>query len=153
PSLAGNILFMIDSLAQERLETESEAVNYQGQIEAINRSQMIVEFWMDGTIITANDNYLRVFGYESAELRGKHHSAFVSEETRRSTEYEEFWRELRAGHYQTGLYPLVDKQGHTVWIEASYNPILGSDGEPTKVVKFASDVTERVGIQNDLKDA
>jgi two-component system sensor histidine kinase/response regulator len=153
PSLAGNILFVIDSLARERQETESEAANYQGQIEAINRSQMIVELCMDGTIITANDNYLHVFGYQSGELRGKHHSAFVSEQDRRSSEYEEFWKELRAGHYQTGLLRRVDKRGNTIWIEASYNPILGPDGIPTKVVEFATNVTERIQIQNDLKDA
>ena len=153
PSLAGNILFVIDSLARERQETENEAVNYQGQIEAINRSQMMVEFCMDGTIIRANDNYLHAFGYQGAELTGKHHSVFVSEETRRSAEYEEFWKELRAGHYQAGLFRRIDKQGNAVWIEASYNPILGPDGVPTKVVKFASNVTERIRIQNDLKDA
>jgi PAS domain S-box-containing protein len=153
PSLAGKIMFMIDSLARERQETESEAASYQAQIEAINRSQMIVEFCMDGTIITANDNYLRVFGYQSSELRGKHHSAFVSEETRRSAEYEEFWKELRAGHYQTGLFSRIDKQGNAVWLEASYNPILGPDGVPTKVVKFATNVTQRIRFQNDLKDA
>ena len=153
PSLAGNILFVIDSLAQERQETESEAANYQRQIEAINRSQMMAEFSIDGAIIQANDNYLRAFGYQGGELRGKHHSVFVSEEARRSTEYEEFWKELQAGHYQTGLFRRIDMQGNTVWIEASYNPILGPDGIPTKVVEFASNVTERVGIENDLKDA
>jgi PAS domain S-box-containing protein len=121
PSLAGNILFVIDSLAQERQEAKNEAVNYQRQIEAINQSQMIAEFSMDGAIIQANDNYLHAFGYEGGELRGKHHSVFVSEKTRRSAEYEEFWKELRAGHYQTGLFRRIDKQGNAVWIEASYN--------------------------------
>ncbi len=76
PSLAGNILSVIDSLAQERQETESEAVNYQGQIEAINRSQMMVEFSMDGAIIKANENYLHAFGYQGVELTGKHHRCF-----------------------------------------------------------------------------
>ncbi len=153
PSLVGNILSVIDSLARERQDTENEAANYQGQIEAMNRSQMMVEFCMDGTIITANDNYLHAFGYQSGELRGKHHSAFVGEEDRRSAEYEELWKELRAGHYQTGLFRRIDKQGNSVWIEASYNPIPGTNGVPAKVVEFASNVTERIGIQNDLKDA
>jgi two-component system sensor histidine kinase/response regulator len=153
PSLAGSILLVIDSLARERQETENEAVNYQGQIEAINRSQMMIEFQMDGTIIQANDNYLRAFGYQEGELTGKHHSNFVSQEYRRSVEYNEFWKELRAGHYQAGLFSHIDKQGNAVWIEASYNPILGPDGVPTKVVKFASNVTERIRIQNELKDA
>ncbi|MGB8539898.1 MAG: response regulator [Acidobacteriaceae bacterium] len=153
PTLAASILSVIDSLARQRQETEDEAVNYQGQIEAINRSQMMVEFGMDGTIIKANDNYLHVFGYEGAELTGKYHDILVSEESKRSAEYEGFWTELRAGHYQAGLFRRIDKQGNAVWIEASYNPILGPDGVPTKVVKFASNVTERVHVQNDLKDA
>jgi PAS domain S-box-containing protein len=153
PTLAASILSVIDSLARQRQETEDEAVNYQGQIEAINRSQMMVEFGMDRTIIKANDNYLHVFGYEGAELTGRYHDILVSEESRRSAEYEGFWTELRAGHYQAGLFRRIDKQGNTVWIEASYNPILGPDGVPTKVVKFASNVTERVHVQNDLKDA
>ncbi len=153
PTLAGNVLLVIDSLALERQEAEYEAVNYQGQIEAINRSQIMAEFSMDGAIIEANENYLRAFGYQGVELRGKYHSTFVSEETRRSADYEEFWKELRAGHYQTGLFRRIDKQGNTVWIEASYNPIFGADGLPTKVVTFASNVTERIQIQNDLKDA
>ncbi len=153
PSLAGNILHVIDSLARERQETESEAANYQGQIKAMNRSQMIVEFGMDGTIITANDNYLRAFGYQGAELTGRYHDTFISEDSRRSADYVEFWKELRAGNYQAGLFRRIDKQGDAVWIEASYNPILGPDGIPTKVVEFASNVTERVRIQNELKDA
>ena len=153
PSLAGGIMLVIDSLAREREETENEAANYQAQIEAINRSQLIVEFDMDGTIVEANDNYLRTFGYQPVDVIGKHHSNFVSEEYRRSAEYENFWKELRAGHYQTGLFRRLDKQGNPVWIEASYNPILGRDGVPTKVVRFSTNVTERVLIQNDLKDA
>ena len=134
-------------------ETENEAVNYKAQIEAINRSQMMVEYRMNGTIIKANANYLRVFGWQEIELTGKHHSVFVSEEYKQSAEHEEFWKELRAGHYQTGLFRCIDKQGNTVWIEASYNPILGPNGVPTKVVKFASNVTDRVRSRNDLKDA
>ena len=104
PSLPGNILLVIDSLAQERQEAAKEAVNYQEQIEAINRSQMMVELGMDGTIIKANDNYLRAFGYQGVELTGKYHDILVSEESRQSAEYEEFWKELRAGHYQNGLF-------------------------------------------------
>ncbi len=153
PSLSGNILLVIDSLAEERQEAAKEAVNYQEQIEAINRSQMMVELGMDGTIIKVNDNYLREFGYQGFELAGKYHDILISEESRQSAEYEGFWKELRAGHYQNGLFRRVDKQGNAVWIEASYNPILGPDGVPAKVVGFASNVTERIRIQSDLKDA
>jgi two-component system sensor histidine kinase/response regulator len=153
PTLATSVFSVIDSLARERQETESEAADYQGQIEAISRSQMMVELDMDGTIIQANDNYLRAFDYKDVELTGKHHSIFVSDEYKGSLEYEEFWKKLRAGNYQAGLFHRIDKHGNTVWIEASYNPILGPDGVPTKVVKFASNVTDRIRIQNDLKDA
>ncbi len=153
PTLAGSVLLVIDSLARERQETETEAANYQAQIEAINRSQLIVEFDMDGTIIKANENYLRTFGYQAVEVIGKHHSSFVSEEYKHSAEYEKFWNELRAGHYQAGLFRRMDQQGNPVWIEASYNPILGPDGVPTKVVRFSSNVTERVRIQDELKYA
>jgi PAS domain S-box-containing protein len=153
PLLSWTILDVLDSLARAKRETEEEAFNYRGQIEAINQSQMMIEFRMDGTIIKANANYLRVFGWQEIELAGKHHSLFVTEEYKQSDEYKKFWQELRAGHYQAGLFCRIDKRGNEVWIEASYNPILGPDGVPTKVVKFASNVTERVRIQNDLKDA
>jgi two-component system, sensor histidine kinase and response regulator len=153
PVLSRSVLDVIDSLARAKRETEDEAFNYQGQIEAINRSQMMVEFRMDGTIIKANANYLRVFGWQDIELAGKHHSVFVTEEYKQSAEYKKFWQELRAGRYQAGLFSRVDRRGNEVWIEASYNPILGPDGVPIKIVKFASEVTERVRSQKDLKDA
>jgi PAS domain S-box-containing protein len=153
PVLSRSMLDVLDSLARAKQETEDEAFNYRGEIEAINRSQMMIEFRMDGTIIKANANYLRVFGWQDIELAGKHHSVFVTEDYKQSAEYKKFWQELRAGRYQAGLFSRIDKRGNEVWIEASYNPILGPDGVPTKVVKFASNVTERVLSQNDLKDA
>jgi PAS domain S-box-containing protein len=153
PELADNTLHLLDSLASAQRETTKEAINYREQIEAINQSQMMIEFRMDGTIIKANGNYLRAFGYQDVELIGKHHSVFVTEEYKQSIEYREFWEELRAGHYQAGQFARIDKQGNAIWIEASYNPILGPDGVPTKVVKFASNVTDRVRNGNDLKDA
>ena len=153
PSLPVNILLLIDSLDRAWQETKDEGFNYRGQIEAINQSQMMIEFRMDGTIIKANGNYLRAFGYKDFELAGKHHSIFVTEECKQSKEYKEFWDELRAGRYQAGQFSRIDRRGNEVWIEASYNPILGPDGVPLKVVKFASNVTDRVRNQRDLKDA
>jgi two-component system, sensor histidine kinase and response regulator len=153
PSLGGNIVHLIDSLTNAQRQTEDKAIKYQGQIEAINRSQMMMEFALDGTITTANGNYLRAFGYQEEELVGKHHGVFVTKECAQSPEYEEFWRQLRAGRYQSGQFSRLDKQGNQVWIEASYNPILGPGGMPVKIIKFASNVTDRVRIQNDLADA
>ena len=144
PEFTRNILHLFDPLARAQRETEDEAANYRGQIEAINQSQMMIEFRMDGTIIKANSNYLRTFGYQDAELTDRHHSVFVTKEYKQSIEYRKFWEELRAGHYQAGLFSRIAKQGNEVWIEASYNPILGPNGVPMKVVKFASNVTELV---------
>jgi hypothetical protein len=142
----------LDDDAASQLDQNAEE-NYRGQIEAINRSQMMIEFAMDGTIIRANENYLRAFGYTHADIEGKNHSIFVSEESKRSKAYGEFWDALRNGVYQAGLFRRIDKQGEEVWIEASYNPVPGPDRNPVKVVKFvAANVTERIKVQNQLRD-
>jgi PAS domain S-box-containing protein len=125
-------------------EDKADAVaNYRGQIEAINRSQMMIEFKLDGTIIQVNDNYLRAFGYTDTDLEGKQHGIFVTDEYRRNVAYREFWDNLRAGKFQSGEFERIGKHGRSVWIQASYNPILDRDGFPTKVVKFATDITPR----------
>ncbi len=126
--------------------------NYRGQVEAINRSQMMIEFTLDGTIIQANDNYLRAFGYTGADLKGKSHSIFVTEEDRGSTAYEEFWNNLRAGKFQSGEFKRISKDQREIWIVATYNPIFDKDGVVTKVVKFATDVTFRKQGERELRD-
>jgi two-component system sensor histidine kinase/response regulator len=153
PTLARNIRAYIDAAKRAERQREDDAANYRGQIEAINRSQMMIEFDMGGRILQANENYVRAFGFSEEEVIGKDHSLFVSEADRRSAGYREFWNQLRAGRFQMGLYCRVAKNGETVWIDASYNPILGVDGIPVKVVKFATNVTERVKAESDLKDA
>ena len=112
-------------------------------IDALDHSQAVIEFKMDGTIITANDNFLKTMGYLLEEIRGRHHSMFVTEKDRQSTAYQQFWDALKRGEYQAAEYKRVGKGGKEVWIQASYNPIKGRDGKPFKVVKFATDVTER----------
>ena len=96
----------------------------------------MIEFQMDGTIIRANENYLRTFGYTEADLEGKNHSVFVTEKFRNSAEYRQFWRDLNDGKFQAAEYKRIGKGGREVWIQASYNPIFGPDGRPFKVVKF-----------------
>jgi methyl-accepting chemotaxis protein len=112
-------------------------------VEALNHSQAVIEFNMDGTIITANDNFLRALGYSLPEIQGKHHSMFVGEKENQSAAYRQFWEALNRGEYQAAEYKRIGKGGKEVWIQASYNPINGADGKPFKVVKFATDVTER----------
>ena len=113
-----------------------------GQLEAIHRSHAVIEFQLDGTILTANTNFLRVMGYSLAEIRGKHHSMFVTEEHRHSTEYKEFWARLGRGEHCAGEFHGVARGGKEVGLQASYDPVLNREGKPVKVVKFASDITE-----------
>jgi len=98
---------------------------------------------MDGTIVQANENFLRAMGYTSDEIKGKHHSIFVDEAYRQSPEYREFWAKLNRGEYQSAEYKRIGKGGKEVWIQGSYNPILDPSGKPCKVVKYASDITRK----------
>jgi methyl-accepting chemotaxis protein len=115
----------------------------QAQMAAINRSQAVIEFGMDGTIITANQNFLNALGYRLEEIKGKHHSMFVSADERDSAEYRAFWATLNRGEFQSAEYKRIAKGGREVWIEASYNPVLDSSNKPIKVVKFATDITQK----------
>lgn len=115
----------------------------QAQLEAFSRSQAMIEFMMDGTIITANENFLKALGYSLDEIKGKHHSMFVPAGQRDSVEYKAFWAALNRGEFQAAEVNRIAKGGREVWIEASYNTVLGSDGKPVKVVKMATDITEK----------
>jgi methyl-accepting chemotaxis protein len=115
-----------------------------GQIDAIGKSQAVIEFNMDGTIITANDNFLGAVGYSLHEIKGKHHSLFVERSERESSAYRDFWADLNQGKYQAGEYKRIGKDGKEIYIQASYNPIMDLNGKPYKVVKYATDVTQQV---------
>ena len=115
-----------------------------GKIAAIDRAQAVIEFMPDGTIITANSNFLSAVGYKLEEIAGKHHRMFVDPAYAKSNEYKEFWRCLSSGEYEAGEYDRYGKGGKKIWIQASYNPIFDPAGKVTGVVKFATDVTDRV---------
>jgi methyl-accepting chemotaxis protein len=108
---------------------------------ALDRSQAIIEFDLDGKILTANQNFLDTLGYTLPEISGLHHSIFVDPVYGASAAYTQFWDKLRRGTYQAAQFKRIAKGGREVWIQASYNPILGRNGKPTKVVKFATDIT------------
>lgn len=110
---------------------------------AISKVQAIIEFNMDGTIITANDNFLGALGYTLDEVQGKHHSIFVEPEVKNSAEYTQFWAKLNRGEFDAGEYKRIGKGGKEVWIKASYNPVFDMSGAPFKVVKFANDITQQ----------
>jgi methyl-accepting chemotaxis protein len=118
-----------------------------GQIEAIGKSQAVIEFKLDGTIIHANQNFLSALGYTLGEITGKHHGMFVDRAERESAAYRDFWAALNRGEFQAGEYKRIGKGGKDVWIQASYNPILDLNGKPFKVVKYASDVTRQVLVR------
>jgi methyl-accepting chemotaxis protein len=108
---------------------------------AISRSQAIIEFSLDGTILDANQNFLDVLGYELAEIVGQHHRMFVDPSEVKGSGYQALWEGLRRGEFQAGEYKRIGKGGREVWIQASYNPVLDAKGQPSKVVKFATDIT------------
>lgn len=123
--------------------TKEKLINadYQGQIQAISKAQAVIQFELDGTITTANDNFLSVLGYTLDEIKGRHHSMFVEPEYKNSVDYTNFWQALNRGEHQIGEFKRLGKGGKEVWIQASYSPILDLNGKPFKVVKYAMDIT------------
>jgi methyl-accepting chemotaxis protein len=117
--------------------------NAQAQLDAIGRSQATIEFALDGTILTANENFLKALGYGLGEIKGKHHSMFVPADQRGGAAYKAFWSALKSGEFQAAEFKRIAKGGREIWIEASYNPVLDGDGKPIKVVKIATDITAK----------
>jgi methyl-accepting chemotaxis protein len=115
--------------------------SYAGQIDAINKSQAVIEFTMDGTIVTANRNFLDTMGYALDEIQGKHHSMFVETAYVNSPEYKQFWQNIGRGQFQAGEFKRLAKGGKEIWINASYNPIADMQGNYIKVIKYASNIT------------
>ncbi|HEX9211142.1 MAG TPA: PAS domain-containing methyl-accepting chemotaxis protein, partial [Bradyrhizobium sp.] len=116
-------------------------MNYEAQAAAISRAQAVIEFNLDGTIVTANENFLKALSYSLNEIQGKHHSMFVPPAERDGAAYREFWAALNRGDYQADEYKRIGKGGKEVWILASYNPVFDDKGKPFKVIKFATDIT------------
>jgi methyl-accepting chemotaxis protein len=143
--------FKIVKYATDISADKMSEANFKGQIHAIHKSQAVIEFSLDGTILTANDKFLELMGYSLKEIEGRHHSMFVEPGYEDSAEYKAFWRSLNFGQYQAGRYKRIGKGGREVWIEASYNPILDMNGKPFKVVKFATDISEKIKRLEEFK--
>jgi methyl-accepting chemotaxis protein len=129
----------------------SERADHIGRLAAIDRSQAVIEFGLDGTILAANDNFLRSFGYTAAELIGQHHRILCDPELVRSAEYQALWQRLGRGEFDAGRYLRRARNGSAIWIQASYNPVFNADGLPWKVVKFASDISHQVQLEEDSR--
>ncbi|RAI45472.1 methyl-accepting chemotaxis protein [Rhodoplanes roseus] len=145
--------FKVVKIATDVTETKMEYADLLGKVNAIARSQAVIEFGLDGTVITANENFLAVLGYTLAEIQGKHHGMFVDPAERASTEYKRFWEALNRGEFQARQYKRLGKGGKEVWIEASYNPIFDMNGRVYKVVKFATDLSKRKAENAALADS
>ena len=119
-------------------EQTRELADLRATVAAIGKSQAVIEFQMDGTILSANQNFLDTVGYSLDEIKGRHHRMFVEPAYQNSPEYADFWARLNRGEYQAAEYKRLGKGGREVWIQASYNPIFDRTGSPVKVVKFAT---------------
>jgi methyl-accepting chemotaxis protein len=145
----GQVLSALKAMQDALLENQQSATIAKGKIEAIDKSQAMIEFSLDGTVRSANDNFLRTMGYSLADIKDQNHSMFVEPAHRSSAQYRTFWDKLRRGEYQADQYQRVGHGGRAVWLQASYNPIVGVDGKPYMIVMYASDVTDQVKLQAD----
>ena len=142
--------------SQKKSAGSSQAAADSAEIAALRLSQAVIQFNMDGTIIDANENFLSVVDYSLDEIQGKHHRMFVEPDHAESAEYQQFWENLNLGKFDAGEYKRVGKGGKVVWLDASYNPVLGEDGKAARVVKYAADITElraRAGVAARLASA
>lgn len=133
--------------AQERLLN----LDYAAQMVAVNRTQAVIEFDINGTILKANDNFLKSMGYRLDEIQGQNHSMFVEPAYRESGDYRQFWDRLRRGEFQAAQFKRIGKDGRVVWIEGAYNPIIDAAGKIAKIVKFATDITPQITLLGNLK--
>jgi methyl-accepting chemotaxis protein len=124
-----------------KMQAESEA---NAKLQAIDRAMAVIEFNLDGTIISANQNFLHRMGYTLAQVQGKHHRMFCKPELANSSAYSDFWQRLNQGELFNGQFERIDKNGQVLWLEANYNPVYDASGRLCKVVKYASDITAMV---------
>lgn len=142
--------FKVVKFATDITEQKIRNADFKGQLEAIDKSQAVIEFNTDGTIIHANSNFLGAIGYTLAEIKGKHHRIFCEPEYSNSDDYTNFWKKLGRGEFDAGEYKRIGKNGKEIWINASYNPILDINGNVYKVVKYATDLTKEKQAYNNL---
>ncbi|PDT13619.1 chemotaxis protein [Rhizobium sp. J15] len=144
PVFKGGRPFKVVKFAADITVAKRKAVDDAGKLEAMSRSQAVIEFTPTGEILTANENFCNALGYSLAEVTGKHHSMFCDPAYARTEDYANFWKRLARGEFIANEFVRFGKGGRQIWIQAAYNPILDADGKVYKVVKFATDVTERM---------
>lgn len=145
----GQVAGALNSAIEHMRITNEKSLDVARQLEAISGMQAVIEFKPDGTVVSANENFLKVFGYSTAEIVGRHHSLFVDPAAAALADYREFWTRLGRGDNQSGEFKRIAKGGREIWIRGGYYPITDAAGKVTKVVKFASEITADKTTQMD----
>ncbi len=131
----------LNSLLGKLAELHADSMENKALAAAVGKSQAVVEFRMDGTIVNANQNFLAATGYSIDEIRNRHHSMLMDPATVNTAEYRQHWAQLNEGRFDSGEYRRIGKGGREIWLLASYNPIFDQTGKPYKVVKYATEIT------------
>ncbi len=146
-------LLRVHGFARDVTRDLQQAKENEEFIKALVRSTAVIQFRLDGTVITANEQFLQAMGYSSNQIVGKHHSMFCAPENASSPEYRSFWQTLNRGEYVSDRFKRLDSRGQDVWLEASYNPVYDPEGNLQKIVKFASVVSEQVAREEEVREA
>ena len=149
---AKGVVFKVVKQATDVTTDKLKSAEVQAKLDAISRVQAVIEFTPAGEIITANENFCSTLGYSLDEIKGRHHRMFVETALAQSADYVSFWQKLNGGQYISAEFKRIGKGGKEIWIQASYNPVFGLNGQVMKIVKFATDITERVRAVNELAD-
>jgi len=148
---ANGVAYKVIKFATDVTADRTRQAEFEGKVRAMDIAQAVIEFNLDGTVITANDNFLKTLGYSLDEIRGKHHRMFCEQDYASGNEYRDFWAKLNRGEFDAGRYKRLGRGGREIWIQATYNPILDANGRPYKVVKFATDITQQVELEASVK--
>jgi len=142
--------YKVIKFATDITETRMRNAEYEGKVSAIGKAQAVIEFDMGGHVLNANENFLDVMGYFLDDIKGEHHRIFCDPDYAASAEYKRFWQKLNRGEFDTGRYKRLGNNKKTVWIQATYNPILDLNGKPYKIVKYATDITSQVELEESV---
>jgi methyl-accepting chemotaxis protein len=142
--------YKVIKFATEITENRMRNAEYEGKVSAIGKAQAVIEFDMQGHVLVANENFLDVMGYYLDDIKGEHHRIFCDADYAASAEYKRFWQKLNRGEFDSGRYKRLGNNKKTIWIQATYNPILDLNGKPYKIVKYASDITSQVQLEESV---
>lgn len=150
-SIRATDIMLFNGYKKNITELQQTIAQQASLLEAINRSMAVIEFDLNGIVLLANDNFLKTMGYRSEQVLGQPHHQFCLPDYARSSEYQDFWRRLKSGQFESGTFERVAANGHPIWLEASYNPAKDELGNVVKVIKYALDVTLKVQHESEAQ--